>query len=115
MGYYMFANIYYGWLENEEEILDYDDLSKIYSNLEYFTTETKNNYPLDIWYGISCDLDNNSGHVIISDEDKKNVIDSYYVWCKNKNIEPNIDNIKFMVGFDCEYMYNMKVYKFSQQ
>jgi hypothetical protein len=87
--------IVYGWSEgNRKCIINKDWLDTNY--IQKFTTDTVNNYPGEIIYGVSCCLDFNNGNVLLDEDSKKHVIDAYAKIVKH-NEEYNI--IQPKLGF----------------
>lgn len=68
------AVLVYGFnIGNQEYIIDYDYLEDRFPGISQYATNTVRNYLCEAIYGISCGLDNKTGQVIISDEEKEKV------------------------------------------
>lgn len=77
------AFLVYGFnIGGREYIIDYDYLYEVFPGISEYATDVIRNYLGEAIYGISCELDNETGQAIISD-DKKVKVKSLY----NKYVE----------------------------
>lgn len=98
--------IVYGWCEiNNTHIINDEWLAKNY--IYKFSSDTINNIPSEIIYGISCSLDFENGKIIIDNGSKEHV-DKAYTQILNYNEENNINvpKLGYYIALNGDFNWN---------
>lgn len=83
------AVLVYGFnIGNRNFIIDYDYLADVFPDISQYAGDVVRNYLGEAIYGISCEINKNTGQAIISDENKEKVKKLYdkYIEYLNKHM-----------------------------
>ena len=90
------AVLVYGFnMGDREFIIHYDYLEDKFPGISVYALDVIRNNLGEVIYGISCELDKETGQAIISHEEKQNVkklYDKYVKYLKNKLSKKNFNN-----------------------